>query len=174
MKTVTRFRELRKRAGLTQPELVKQFNELYGRNYTEAAISQFENDKRMPSIEALKDFADFYGVSIDYLIGLTVGHKPTAIRREKPLTIGERLRELRLERDLTQEEFGKIINKSAQSISNWERGYTPTVDIGDIQNIAKALGISISCVGHNEGLDIYILNFAKPSQSFWDNLSKTE
>ena len=39
-------------------------------------------------------------------------------------------------------------------------------------NLYKSSGFE--CVGHNEGLDIYILNSAKPSQSFWDNLSKTE
>lgn len=39
-------------------------------------------------------------------------------------------------------------------------------------NLYKSSGFE--CVGHNEGLDIYILNSAKPSQSFWHNLSKTE
>ena len=66
---MTRFRELRKKANLTQEELIAQFNARYGRKYTAAAISQFEHDKRIPATESLKDFADFFGVSIDYLLG---------------------------------------------------------------------------------------------------------
>lgn len=39
-------------------------------------------------------------------------------------------------------------------------------------NLYKSSGFEY--IGHNEGLDIYILNSAKPSQSFLDNLLKTE
>ena len=45
------------------------YNEKYNRNYTSAAISMIENGKRMPELSALIDFADFYDVSIDYLLG---------------------------------------------------------------------------------------------------------
>lgn len=67
---MSRFRELRKKANLTQEELIAQFNERYDKKYTAAAISQFEHDKRIPATESLKDFAEFFGVSVDYLLGL--------------------------------------------------------------------------------------------------------
>lgn len=66
---MTRFRELRKKANLTQEELIAKFNVQYGKKYTAAAISQFEHGKRIPTTESLKDFAEFFGVSIDYLLG---------------------------------------------------------------------------------------------------------
>lgn len=75
---MTRFRELRKKANLTQEELIAQFNARYGRKYTAAAISQFEHDKRIPATESLKDFADFFGVSIDYLLGRDDAPAPAA------------------------------------------------------------------------------------------------
>ena len=66
---MTQFRNLRLQKGLNQEEFRKLYNERYSRNYTSAAISMSENGKRMPELSALIDFADFYDVSIDYLLG---------------------------------------------------------------------------------------------------------
>lgn len=65
----SRFKELRRQYGLTQDEFRKQFNQEYGRHYSAPSISMFENDKRYPEVAALIEFADFFAVSIDYLIG---------------------------------------------------------------------------------------------------------
>ena len=66
---MTRFRELRLQLGLSKEQLCRQYNEKYNRNYTAGAMSLIENDKRSPELGALLDFADFYGVSLDYLLG---------------------------------------------------------------------------------------------------------
>lgn len=66
---MTRFRALRLKSGLSQTEFRQQYNERYNRSYTAAAISQIEHGRRMPELGALRDFADFYGVSVDYLLG---------------------------------------------------------------------------------------------------------
>ena len=52
---------LRKKAGLTQLEFGEKFN------YTDKTVSRWENGSVTPSVEVLKDIADFYGVSLDYL-----------------------------------------------------------------------------------------------------------
>lgn len=65
---MTRFRDLRLQRGLSQTEFRHLYNEKYGRSYTAAAISQIEHGRRMPELGALLDFADFYGVSLDYLL----------------------------------------------------------------------------------------------------------
>lgn len=41
---------------------------------------------------------------------------------------GERIKFKREEKGLTQTKFGKLINKSKQVVSNWERGYSKPVD----------------------------------------------
>lgn len=53
---------LRKNAGLTQLEFGEKFN------YTDKTVSRWENGSVIPSVEILKQIADFYGVSIDYLV----------------------------------------------------------------------------------------------------------
>lgn len=65
------FKKLRMKSGLSQEEFRKKFNDQYGRLYTASAISLFENGKRTPETSALLDFADFFGVSLDYLLGRT-------------------------------------------------------------------------------------------------------
>ena len=53
---------LRKKAGLTQLEFGEKFN------YTDKTVSRWENGSVIPAVETLKQIADFYGVSIDYLV----------------------------------------------------------------------------------------------------------
>ena len=53
--------ELRKRHGLTQLELAEKFN------YTDKAISKWENGDTLPDVEVLYNLCEFYGVTIDYL-----------------------------------------------------------------------------------------------------------
>ena len=53
--------DLRKRKGLTQLELAEKFN------YTDRAVSKWENGDTLPDVEVLFDLCEFYGVTIDYL-----------------------------------------------------------------------------------------------------------
>ena len=53
--------ELRKRRGLTQLELAEKFN------YTDRAVSKWENGDTLPDVEVLFNLCEFYGVTIDYL-----------------------------------------------------------------------------------------------------------
>ena len=53
--------ELRKRHGLTQLELAEKFN------YTDRAVSKWENGDTLPDVEVLYNLCEFYGVTIDYL-----------------------------------------------------------------------------------------------------------
>ena len=69
VRSMARLRDLRVKSGYSQEEFRKLYNEKYNRNYTSAAISMIEHEKRMPELGALIDFSDFYGVTLDYLLG---------------------------------------------------------------------------------------------------------
>ncbi len=58
-----RLRELRTESGLTQKELGKKTNS------TSKNIWAYENNFATPPLDVLMRFADFFGVSIDYLVG---------------------------------------------------------------------------------------------------------
>ncbi len=57
-----RLRELRKSRGYTQISLQMQTG------IEQALLSKFENGERVPPTETLMRLADFYNVSIDYIL----------------------------------------------------------------------------------------------------------
>lgn len=59
-----RFKELRKEKGLTQADLAKVLNT------NQSQYGKYENGKTNLSIENAKILADYFGVSIPYLLGL--------------------------------------------------------------------------------------------------------
>ena len=63
MKFGSYLKTQRELAGLTQSELAKQTG------LSQAAISRWEDDMRIPNIENCLLLANFYGISIDGLIG---------------------------------------------------------------------------------------------------------
>ena len=60
-----RLRELREEKGLPQVDLGKLFN------LSKQAISSYETGGSLPPPETLQKFADFFNVSVDYLLGRT-------------------------------------------------------------------------------------------------------
>lgn len=53
---------LRKKAGLTQLEFGEKFS------YSDKTVSKWEQGDVIPSVEVLKSIADFYGVSVDFIL----------------------------------------------------------------------------------------------------------
>lgn len=59
------FKELRQEKGLTQAQLAERLN------YTQGNISGWENGTVEPKATALTVIAEFFGVTIEYLLGVT-------------------------------------------------------------------------------------------------------
>ena len=59
------------------------------------------------------------------------------------MSIGDRIRQRRKELGLTQTELGKLVHKSSQVISNWERSYTTGIAPDDLRSLAFALNTSV-------------------------------
>lgn len=57
-----KLKEIRKSKGITQQKLAK---ELY---ITQQALCNYEQGKREPNIQMLIKLADYFGVSVDYLV----------------------------------------------------------------------------------------------------------
>lgn len=94
-----KIKELRNEHNIT----MKKLGEIVG--VSESAISQYENGKRQPDIETLKVFADFFNVSIDYLLGKS--------DLRNPLDIPEHIEGIAnlILRMRSDDEFSDIINK---------------------------------------------------------------
>lgn len=95
---MNRFRELRLQHGYSQKQLKKLYNKKYDRAYSAGAMSLIESGKRMPELGALLDFADFYGVSLDYLLGRDLHDEDGNLEKEykqgRKWHLSEQLREI--------------------------------------------------------------------------------
>lgn len=57
--------------------------------------------------------------------------------------VGERIRQLRKERNITAEQLAVKLNKGSATIVHWERGETsPRVD--DVIDVADAIGVDLA------------------------------
>lgn len=68
-------------------------------------------------------------------------------------TLGERIRQLRLERDLTQEEVGKRIGTTKQQIYKYETGIIENVPADKIEALANLYDVSPAYIMGWENLD---------------------
>ena len=64
-----RLKELRKKKGISQLRLATDLNT------TQNTISRYETGEREPGIDELTKIADYFNVSVDYLIGRTENPK---------------------------------------------------------------------------------------------------
>ena len=59
------------------------------------------------------------------------------------VNVGYYIRLRRTELGMTQAQLGQKVGKSSQVISNWERGYSPSMKMGELARIAQALQVNV-------------------------------
>lgn len=118
-----RFKELRINKKMSQEELITDFNKKFNYNFTKSAVSQYENNKRIPEIQALNDFVSYFNVSIDYILGRTDE------RNSKIININEK-----------SNETNKLVNNLASELA--KEGYTMGED--DYDTMLMALKIALA------------------------------
>lgn len=75
----TNITQLRRESGMTQVDIAEKLN------YSDKAVSKWERGESVPDISVLKEIADIFGVTVDYL--LKTDHR---IEDEKRARIGKR------------------------------------------------------------------------------------
>lgn len=82
------------------------------------------------------------------------------------MKLNEKLIKLRKENNLSQEEFGNIINVSRQAVSKWENGETKP-DIDKVQEIGKHFNLSFDYLLNDEfeNSEPVVKNEVKPKKS---------
>ena len=109
------LKTLRKINGLTQKELAEKLK------IKQNSYSDWENGKSEPNIEMLVRIADYFDVSLDYLLG----GKMKNITEEFSLC----LKKIRMKRKLSQKQIAEELKISQQQYSKWEGGIiTPNAE----------------------------------------------
>lgn len=102
-----RLRDLREKNNLQQKELAKELDVL------EATISMWETGKRVPYSDMLIKLANFFDVSVDYLLGndLISNEKEKELREQEALKKAlQRAGFMTDDEDLTDKELERVMN----------------------------------------------------------------
>ncbi|ALS27853.1 Xre family transcriptional regulator [Paenibacillus sp. 32O-W] len=98
-----RLKELRLKRNLSQEEVARQIG------ITRSAYSHYEINNRQPVYETLIKLSDFFGVSVDYMIG-------GVHSRGAPQVTPEAIEIIRLLDDMDQEKRQKSLDKIRDAI----------------------------------------------------------
>lgn len=97
----TRLRELRDKLGVNQ-DVVAEACEI-----SRVALTRYENGQRVPRAQIASRLADYYGVTIDYLMGRDEAAPSPAKTEEAPAD--ERAEAKRILEGLTDEEYNAAL-----------------------------------------------------------------
>ncbi len=132
-----RYKTLRENRGLTQEELAKKLN-LKRNTYSKWEL--LIND--MP-LGICNKLANFYNVSVDYLLGLVSTRQYDNHKEEFNIDIlKQRLKKIRKKMKLTQKDVAKVINIKQASYNDYESGKVIISTFGII-NIASFYHCSV-------------------------------
>ena len=116
---LNRLLSLREYVDLTQEEMSR----VLGVNRVN--ISNWENGKEIIPLEKLNIYANYFNVSIDYILGISdlKNESVKKINLDKKL-IGQNLLKFRKKFGLTQDELAQELNTTHSTISAYETGKT--------------------------------------------------
>ena len=118
----SRLKEARNLTGFTQKEVAKEIN------ISNVSISQYENGSREPDINTLSKFADFYGCSVDWLIGRGdyPGFEPVykwdGVISSRTTQFPAKMKSARQKTGLSQAKIAKQIGVPRSNITKYELG----------------------------------------------------
>lgn len=110
---------LREERDLTQEDIGKILN------VSRVAISQWETNKEIIPLEKLNAYANYFNVSLDYIVQISNVKEYKIINKSLDSRIvGKRLLYIRHKFGLTQKELAKNLNTTHSTISAYETGKT--------------------------------------------------
>lgn len=111
-----RIKDMREDNDLTQEDMAKILN------VKRSTYSLWELGTNIIPIENLSNFADYFNVSIDYVLSIT-NDKGKIIKGFDLKKLGENIKKIRVQNNLTQESLSKILDVTQACIARIEKGY---------------------------------------------------
>ncbi len=111
-----RIKDIREDNDLTQVEMANNLG------IKRSAYSLWELGTNIIPLEKLIHFSNFFNISIDYILSIS-NKKETTIKKYNPKTVGENIRMVRKENNLTQESISKLLGITQACVARMENGY---------------------------------------------------
>ncbi|WP_083122541.1 helix-turn-helix domain-containing protein [Megasphaera sp. DISK 18] len=128
-----KLKKLREKKGLMQRDVCLALK------IEQSTLANYENNRRIPSLDVLIALADYYGTSLDYLAGRT---------DESTIPFSLLFKQLREQHGLTQYQLGQKLNISPSAIGMYEQGRR-LPDIPILIKIASYFGTSLDYLLNN-------------------------
>lgn len=100
-------------------------------------VSYWLDKKKYPRIDKIEILANYFGVLKSYLT-----EQPSSVPMATPQEVGTMIKNQRLQKGFTSEEFSEKIGISTQDLDNWEDGNRPTVTTDQVKLAAKLLDLN--------------------------------
>ena len=151
---MNRLKELRE----SRKELQSEVAERIG--VSRQAYGLYETGKRQPDLETLNKMADYFEVTVDYLLGRNIltTYNSTTPLPSKILTIQQKphmetLRKLRKERGLRQIDVANVLGITVSAYGNYElEQRKPNIDI--LNKLANFFGVTVDYLLGRESVTI--------------------
>ena len=110
---------------------------------TQQSYSLWENGSKVIPLKHLNNLCNYYNLNMDYVIGLSsIKYYNITNKEIDKILIGERLRKIRKDKNITQEELANILNTTHSTISAYASGKT-TILTAFAYEICKRYNISM-------------------------------
>lgn len=145
MISFSRLKEIREDNDINQMRMAEILN------VNRSTYSLWELGINIIPINYLSDFADYFHISIDYILGLTNNRNQKNLLKGLDLKVlGNNMKNIRIKNQLSQIDVAKILNVSQACIVRYEKGLI-SISVSNIYKFSKTFKVSINDLcGKNE------------------------
>ena len=134
----TRLKEIREDNDINQEKMANILN------IKRSTYSLWELGINIIPLKYLSDFADYFNISIDYILGLTNNRKQNNLIYGLDLKVlGDNMKNIRLKNKLSQQEIANKLNVSQACINKYEKGLI-NISVSNLYEFSKEFKISIN------------------------------
>ena len=137
MINITRIKDIREDNDLTQEQMSNILHVSRG------AYSLWEIGVSIIPLNYLSDFADYFNLSIDYVLGLTNNRNIKTIKGLDFIKLGNNIKSLRIKNNLSQAALSKMLNVSQACIVRWEKAQIK-ITVSNLYKISKLFKIPLN------------------------------
>lgn len=144
-----RLKDLREDHDLTQQEMANILK------VSRSSYSLWELGINIIPLSKLCMQADYFDVSIDYLLGLTNKKNSKSIIKGLELKIlGDNLKEIRKKNNLSQDDMANILGVTQACVTRYEKGLIE-ISTSNLYKYSRMFKISLSCLcGKNKDIPV--------------------
>lgn len=138
MINITKLKDIREDNDISQAQMA----EILGVN--RSTYSLWELGINIIPLKSLCNFADYFNYSIDYVLGLTnIRKNPNLIKGLDLIKLGENIKKIRLQNELSQENIASMIGVTQACITRYEKGLI-CISTSNLYKLSKEFKISLS------------------------------